>query len=178
MNRTTSQKKRKSVSSTTSRYFASTAILLTVLIQTHAAITRMGCKVISVPVICSFPDDPRSYPFLNYPMYSQTHYEGDIIYQYPLTVTFEDSSQGELTATDLQITDYEFNRKLLPAIAKQDYSNVGEYIRKYEQQHKKVMSIRLEESPKFMITKNGLEEFYSNERKVVSDMQIVSINEE
>lgn len=178
MNRTTSQTKRKFASRTTSRFFASTAILLTVLIQTHAAITRMGCKVISVPIICSFPDDPRSYPFLNYPMYSQAHYEGDVIYQYPLTVTFEDSSQGALTATDLQITDYEFKRKLLPAIAKQDFASVGEYIKKYEQKHKKVMSIRLEESPKFTITKNGLEEFHSNERKIVSDIQVISVNEE
>lgn len=130
-------------------------VLLTVFLQLHAGLLRMSCKVLITP-LCRLPEDPELYPFVNYFMYSSAKQEGDAVGKDKLIVTFTDFSEQELTAQDLDLSEYRFIRDFVPSIKENDHRIVRQYTKTYEaSHHRKIQSMRIEKS--FVsVTREGL----------------------
>ena len=115
----------------------------------------------------------KSWPFIDYPMYSGYHREGDrIAVLRPLFAIFTDKSEEQIFPQDLNLTVFQFEKLLVGAIlctAQKDRKDLQSgqcvpqkaeerlkaLLNPYEQRHgKHIISLRLEDYP-YILTKEG-----------------------
>ncbi len=67
--------------------------------------------------VIAFNTYGRYWPFINYPMYSGIHREGDRLdVYYPVFATFEDASEKQILPSDLEINVFTFQKVFVAAI--------------------------------------------------------------
>lgn len=106
----------------------SSSVILCVLALQVAAAVR--------PVIAGKWDQTGYlWPFLDFPMFSAAHYEGEIIPQYLLTGHLANDAEVTIQPSDLGLDWSLFRRGPIPALLRQDMPAVTVYRRLYEQRH-------------------------------------------
>jgi hypothetical protein len=127
----------------------SVVILVTLTLQVLAAFT-----ITPGPIERS----PFSWPFLDYPMYSQPRYRGEPIERRVVVGIRPDSSEVVVTPADLGVTFWQIRDGLDPAIEGGVSARADVYRQIYESRHgRPLIGFRLEDRPIF-ITDDGLSE--------------------
>jgi hypothetical protein len=115
-------------------------ILLTLLLQVAAVVN---------PFVKIF-DDRKGFlwPFLDYPMFSQPHFNGETVNSYHLVGLLEDGTQVPIQPPDLGLDIWQFEVGPVPAFRRGHRARIELYLRMYEaRQHKRVVAVRLENHP-------------------------------
>jgi hypothetical protein len=140
-------------------FLISIVIFVILGVQTLAVVFRSG--------------NGKYWPFIDYPMYSWSHREGDRIdVLRPLFAIFADRSEKQIFPQDLSLTIFQFEGLLVSAIlctAQKDKKELQSgqclpqkaeerlkaLLNPYEQRHgKHIISLRLEDYP-YILTKEG-----------------------
>ena len=140
-------------------FLISIVIFVILGVQTLAVVFRSG--------------NGKYWPFIDYPMYSWSHREGDRIDVLPpLFAIFADRSEKQIFPQDLNLTIFQFEELLVSAIlcaAQKDKKELQSgqcvpqkaeerlkaLLKLYEQRHgKHIISLRLEDYP-YILTKEG-----------------------
>jgi hypothetical protein len=162
-------------SGTKEQYKSLTKVSLSILIfsilslQFSMAFLRF-CPENRLKSLCPrIPDDPAFYPFLDYPMYAGAMYEGVQVDQYFLFGVLEDGTEIPISEQEIQISRYNFIRKILPKIQDQNLMIIQEYVKIYEKNSQKnLVKLRLENHP-LVITREGVN---PKEKIVIVDLKV------
>lgn len=138
------------------KLMASLVIVVTISAQAYMALLRMACNSKAIPIFCDVPTDPSLYPFLDYPMYSESYPEGTTVPNYALVAIFEDGSEKTLAPEDFGLSPYWFNTRLLPAFQAKKPSEVSSYLADYESAGNLPFVAFRFENTLFTITKSGV----------------------
>jgi hypothetical protein len=123
-------------------------ILACTALQTYAGIIKLACSGVALPYVCSIPEDPSLYPFLNYPMYRSAKPEGVTVPKFALIATYANGTEKQLTAKDFDLSDYWFNKGIIFSLSKKENSKVYEFIEAYERSGNQPFdSLRLDVTP-------------------------------
>jgi len=99
---------------------------------------------------------PWGWPFLDYPMYNHPKYAGDPLERLVVIGIFEDSTESVIAPEDLNVTFFQFENGLNPAIRVGDRATAGAYRELYEELYDRVLvGFRLEDHP-LVTTEAGL----------------------
>jgi hypothetical protein len=140
-------------------FLISIVIFVILGVQTLAVVFRSGSG--------------KYWPFIDYPMYSWSHREGDrIAVLWPLFAIYADKSEEQIFPQDLGLTVFQFEDLLVPDILSAAQKDKKELqlrqcvpqkaeerlkalLNSYEQRHgKHIISLRLEDYP-YILTKEG-----------------------
>lgn len=137
---------------------ASLIILVAISLQAYSAILRIACDFATIPLLCTLPDEPRLYPFLDYPMYSVARKEGISVNQYKLIAIFEDKTEKQLSAEDFELSKYWFTVGVLAAFRDNNHSKIRQYVEAYERtENRPFVALRFDNIP-LVITREGVRE--------------------
>lgn len=137
---------------------ASFIVLVTISIQAYSAILRIACDFATVPLLCALPDEPRLYPFLDYPMYSVARKEGISVKRYKLIAIFDDGTEKQLSAEDFELSKYWFTVGVLAAFRDNNHSKIHQYMEAYERTgNRPFVALRFDNDP-LLITREGVQE--------------------
>lgn len=121
-------------------------VIVIVLAFQAAATFRLLCPParINLPqIVC----EPATWPFVNYNMYSQPYYAGDLLNQYVLYGIVPDETEIIILPHDLGLTIFQFE-DFINALLNQDIQQARIYAKEYEtQQRKSLRGMRLENHP-------------------------------
>lgn len=99
---------------------------------------------------------PWGWPFLDYPMFNHPRYPGQAITRHVVVGIFPDSSEAEIRPADLDVTHFQFDNGLNPAIRLKDRVTAGAFRELYEERFGTVLAgFRLEDHP-LVMTESGL----------------------
>ena len=94
------------------------------------------------------PVSPRLWPFLDYPMYNQAHYEGEAVNRYVVFGIFADASEARILPEDLNLDFWKFEYGPVQMLRRGDVEALKPYARFYSaQQNKMLVGLRLENHP-------------------------------
>jgi len=98
------------------------------------------------------------WPFVDYPMYHESHYEGEAInVRHHLIGILEGSGEVEILPKDLGIEFWQFQMDLSDAIKYEKLNIIEPYVQYYENRTgKHLIGLRLEEHP-ITLTREGFE---------------------
>lgn len=137
-----------------STFYSVSLLILTILFLQAAIGFREVCprskyKLLSSFLIpCHFPSPPAFYPFLDYPMYSQPHYEGEQVDRYLLFGISENSATVPILPTDVGLTVNSFRKNVVRALLNNDREKLRAFVSLYQKKHKKTLiELRLENYP-------------------------------
>lgn len=131
-------------------------ILTTISIQVYSAILRIACDFAAIPLLCALPDEPRLYPFLDYPMYSVARKEGVSVNQYKLIAIFDDGAEKQLGAEDFQLSKYWFTVGVLAAFRNNNHQKIKQYVEAYERTgNRPFVALRFDNQP-LAISREGV----------------------
>lgn len=100
---------------------------------------------------------PLAWPFLDYSMYSPSHYDGEELPQTYVFATLEDSTEVEIVAADLGVNFFQFNKGIVSALEANDTSRIYMWAELYEGRNdKRLTGLRLENRP-MIFTRDGLQ---------------------
>jgi dTDP-4-amino-4,6-dideoxygalactose transaminase/glycosyltransferase involved in cell wall biosynthesis len=125
----------------------SVVILLTLLLQVAAVVN---------PFVKVF-DDWKEFlwPFLDYPMFSQPHFEGVQARHYRLIGLLDDGTQASILPSSLGLDVWQFEAGVVRALLRKDRDALGPYVKLYHaRQGTSLAGLRLENHP-WTISKNG-----------------------
>jgi hypothetical protein len=100
------------------------------------------------------------WPFVNYPMYKQAHYEGESVHiRYMVFGILEDSTEVPILPEDLGLNFWKFDgihgEGFVPAIRSGDEKRLNSYVQEYQKRKgKKLAGLRLEDQP-FILSPKG-----------------------
>jgi hypothetical protein len=113
-------------------------------------------RVLCPPARLGLPQiacEPSTWPFVNYPMYSQAHYAGEKLNQFFVYGLLPDLSEVPIVPRDLGITFYQF-QALVEALNQGNMEESRFYAQEYEIRHDQpLIGLRLESHP--MILEEG-----------------------
>lgn len=99
---------------------------------------------------------PTLWPFIDYPMYSGAHYEGDAVPRLFVFGTLEDSTEVPIVAADLGLSDWHFRRHFINGLASGNDERIKEFVGLYGNRHtKRLVGLRLENHP-VILSRAGL----------------------
>ena len=99
---------------------------------------------------------PWGWPFLDYPMFNHPKYPGQPITRHVVVGIFPDSSEVVITPEDLNVSEFQFDNGLNPAIRLGDRATAGAYRELYENLYERApVGFRLEDHP-LVMTEAGL----------------------
>lgn len=98
---------------------------------------------------------PYLYPFLDYPMYSRVHHEGEALTQYRVYAVLADSSEALVRPSDLGLSFWLYHNGLITGLRRGDAERVRAYARLYRERNGvRVEAFRLEDHP-VVLTSDG-----------------------
>ncbi len=125
------------------------AVVLVLLIAQAAASFR------AVPRLGPWPSW-YFWPFLDYPMYSEAHYEGDAIEQYVVFATFDDGTEAPVRREELGLSFWKFRDGLVYALRHGDRRQLDAYLELFRRRHARLpAALRLEDHP-VVISRGGI----------------------
>lgn len=85
------------------------------------------------------------WPFLDYPMYSRPHYQGEPLPRYRLFGAFADGSEAEVTSGDLGLNFWKFEQGPVQAILRDEPDRLNRYVEAYRKKfNRQLVRLRLE----------------------------------
>lgn len=118
--------------------------------------------------------EPETWPFMNYPMYSEVHEEGAAVPRYQLTGVLADGREVPLTQEDFGLTFFQF-QPVLNAVLAEDYGYLESFIADYAARHETALvALRLHNAP-ILVQRDGLEE---RESELVVELDVQPAPEE
>lgn len=107
----------------TSRKLLASAVIAGVLALQGIAVLRLTPGPVEKP--------PFLWPFMDYPMYSRPHYEGDTVPRERMYGVLGDSTEVRIQPSDLGLKYWWFRRGLIFSVVGEDTSDVRGYARLY-----------------------------------------------
>ena len=99
---------------------------------------------------------PSLWPFLDYPMYSDSHHEGDSIMQYHLVGVLEDFTKVQIGPDDLDMGFWRFRKNVVFELLRNQDERVNSVVELYQLKYKKrLREIYLENHP-LILRRDGL----------------------
>lgn len=115
------------------------------------------------------------WPFMNYPMYSAAHQEGDQLDRFFLFATVTDYGDITIKPSDFGLNYYTFMRDAIPVFRDDNRDKIHFFMKLYEsRQGRKLISVRLE-NHSWVITRSGA---VPNTPKVVRELKFTHSLEE
>ena len=137
--------------------FTSLIILGFLTLQTVAAF-RILCPpgtllhLAPLRLLCS----PSLYPFLDYPMYSDSFREGHKIEQFLVFGVLEDSTEVSILPVDLGLNFWLFRMGFVSSLLQGNRERMETYIELYHRKHQRqLIALRLENHP-LVLSKEGV----------------------
>jgi hypothetical protein len=136
---------------------AGTSLLILLVFSLQAvasfACPSRGSRILApLRVFCA----PTLWPFVDYPMYSRAHYEGDKYTHRRVIGIYSDSSESTLHWTDFDVPFYLFTRIFLRAVDAGDLETIQVFVDRFHRTGRKSMiGLRLEAHP-FVFASNEL----------------------
>lgn len=98
------------------------------------------------------------WPFVNYPMYHDAHFEGEPIkIRHYVIAILDNSGELEIRPEDLGISFWKYHMDLSNAIKDENFTRINPYIQQFEiKTGKHVIGLRLEEHP-LTLTREGFQ---------------------
>ena len=125
--------------------------IVIIFVLTLGAISALNFKLIYKPLRGS----PDLWPFLDYPMYSTAHYEGEEIEHYAVFGTLEDATEVPILPEDFGLHFWIFRRTFVFAMLGDDQKQIKDYAELYNSRHNKYLTgLRLENHP-LILSGNG-----------------------
>jgi hypothetical protein len=123
-------------------------IVFCIALQAHAGVIRLACGGVALPYLCSLPNDPSLYPFLNYSMYRSAKPQGVIVPKFLVIATYPDGTEQQLTAEDFGLSDYWFSKGIIHSLDDKENAKTLGYIEAYNRSGKRpIASLRLDVIP-------------------------------
>ncbi len=124
----------------TSRKLLASAVIVGVLALQGIAVLRLTPGPVEKP--------PFLWPFVDYPMYDRTHYEGDTIPRQRLHGVLADSTEVRIEPSDIGFDLWWLRRGLVSSMVGEDTSDVLGYARRYaERTGRSLAAFRLYHHP-------------------------------
>jgi hypothetical protein len=138
--------------------YGSISIVILFFLIFQAIVTfRVVCPPLSIPqlshlrVLCA----PALFPFLDYPMYKEPHYQGEKIHNIQLFGILDDYTEVQINPEDLNMNFWMFEVFLF-AIDQEQHEDIHFYATMYEEMHRKnLIFLRLEDNP-YILRDKGL----------------------
>lgn len=106
-------------------------------------------------VFCPWKCAPSFWPFMDYPMYDQSHYAGEKIDQVHVIGLLDDSTEVEINYRDFGLNSLFKMELVVRALVEHDLEQLAVYIKTYDDTHPgRLAGLRLENSP-LVLTKEG-----------------------
>ena len=121
---------------------------------------------------------PLLWPFLDYPMYSIPHHDGDALDRYFVFGTLEDSAEVPIFPEDLGLHFWQFygqsqQRSVVAALLHENSSLIKTYVELYQSRHnKRLLGLRLENHPLIL----SREAVNPGPRQVLKNIRFTTIN--
>ncbi len=95
------------------------------------------------------PPPKKSWPIINYPMYSSAHYNGDQIPRYRVVGILDDATERPISAQDLGINPWHFLKGFVKAgLLADNQALTHDFVELYQTRHGKPLSrVRVENHP-------------------------------
>ena len=123
---------------------------------------------------------PLLWPFLDYPMYSIPHHDGDALDRYFVFGTLKDSAEVPIFPEDLGLHFWQFygqsqQRSVVAALLHENSNLIKTYVELYQSRHnKRLLGLRLENHPLIL----SREAVNPGPRQVLKNIRFTTINGE
>lgn len=98
---------------------------------------------------------PAIWPFITYPMFSRSHYKGEIKNRYFVFGILEDSTVVQISHEDVNLDIKLFRQNFIQAMLQDRKELIKESLKLYQnQQTQKIVALRLENHP-LVLSKDG-----------------------
>ena len=138
----------------------SSFIIVIFLVLQAVAAFRILClpKSLSFFSFLRISCPPALYPFLDYPMYSEPHREGDKIGQFSVVGILEDSTEIPILPEDLGLNFWLFRSVFMEALLQDKRDELRSFIKIYHARHRKQLTGLRLENRRWFISREGLRE--------------------
>jgi hypothetical protein len=135
-----------------------TSLIIATVLTLQASVTfRAWLRSLSLPPsLTSMLSPPTLWPFVDYPMYSRPHYEGEPIAQFRISGTLEDGTEVWIKPGDVGLDAWHFSIHFVRGLGSNDAARVKDLVRLYQARHnRRLVGLRLENHP-LILSRDGI----------------------
>jgi hypothetical protein len=135
-----------------------TSLIIATVLTLQASVTfRAWLRSFSVPPsLTRMLSPPTLWPFVDYPMYSRPHYEGEPIPQVRIVGTLDDGTEVWIRPGDVGLDSWHFKIHLVRGLDTNNAARVRELVHLYEARHNgRLIGLRLENHP-LILSRDGI----------------------
>jgi hypothetical protein len=135
-----------------------TSVFIVAILALQVSVTfRTWLRSIALPrSLTNMLSPPTLWPFVDYPMYSRPHYEGEPISQLRVVATLDDSSEVSIGPGDVGLDFWHFRLHVVRGLEMNDAARVRELVRLYQtRNNRRLVGLRLENHP-IILSRDGI----------------------